>query len=512
MTVKCSASYRITKGLARYQANQSLSRRQFSAVPRRQDAAKAAENNEQPEAKDGAEKGGGAMSRRLSEMAEQAFFEGDRSTRRNLSQAGFSEELKKELEERVAATAFKSEYAAAHSIVNLPESAGQGTRDIAGAAPWTGTESTHDVTLRMLDDSKKPLRTPYKIPQPHQPGPIDTRLMPKPPRHPGLRIADAKERTATYTLSKNEGLSETEREAMRREMRERFTPGARPMPATLQGLASLANERIEDAVARGQFDKIKRGKGVGTETDYNANSAFIDTTEYFMNKIIQKQEIVPPWIEKQQELAREVERFRQRLRVEWRRHAARLIASQGGSLETQMRRAEAYAAAEVRHATRVELEKAFRGTKSISNNTNTNTNTSTSSASFQDSSSIETLHLPPLRDPQYISNERSFLELSIKTINALARSYNLQAPPIAQKPYLNLERELASCYADVAPSLAEEIKRRATERVRQPTSAATKATSVLDHLATSQTSRVYDEDKAKGYGFKQFWQDLFSKK
>ncbi|KAL4973508.1 hypothetical protein BDW66DRAFT_102187 [Aspergillus desertorum] len=512
MTGTCSTSYRITKALARYPVIQSQSRRRLSAVRRRHDAAKTAERDKQPDAinEDGKEEG--AMTRRLSDMAEQAFLEGGRSTRKNLAQAGFSEELKKELEERVAAAAFKSEHAAAHSIVNMSESAGQGTRDIAGAAPWTGTESTHDVTLRMLDDSKKPLRTPYKIPQTHQPGPIDTRPTPKPPRHPGLRIADAKERTATYTLSKSEDASETEREAMRREMRERFTPGARPMPATLQGLTSLANERIEDAVARGLFDKIKRGKGVGTQTDYNANSAFIDTTEYFMNKIIQKQEIVPPWIEKQQELAREVDRFRQRLRVEWRRHAARLIASQGGSLETQMRRAEAYAAAEVRQVARVELEKAFRDTESTSNNTDTNSNTSASSPSSQDSSSSEALHFPPLRDPQYISNERSFLELSIKTINALARSYNLQAPQVAQKPYLNLERELASCYADVAPSLAEEIKRRATEKVRQPTSVATKATSVLDHLATSQTTRVYDEDKSKGYGFKQFWQDLFSRK
>ncbi|KAL4995931.1 hypothetical protein BDV10DRAFT_123550 [Aspergillus recurvatus] len=511
MTGKCSASYRITKAIARYPAIQFQSRQQSSAVTRRQYAAEAAKSDKQPEVKNEAEKEDGAMTRRLSEMAEQAFLEGGRSTRKNLSEAGFSEELKKELEERVTAAAFKSEHAAAHSFVNMPESAGQGTRDIAGAAPWTGTESTHDVTLRMLDDSKKPLRTPYKIPQPHQPGPIDTRLTPKPPRHPGLRIADAKERTATYTLSKSGGVSETEREAMRREMRERFTPGGRPMPATLQGLASLANERIEDAVARGQFDKIKRGKGVNTQTDYNANSAFIDTTEYFMNKIIQKQEIVPPWIEKQQELAREIDRFRQRLRVEWRRHAARLIASQGGSLETQMRKAEAHAAAEVRHTARVELEKAFLDTESSSNNISTDTNTSASSLSSQKPSSTETLHLPPLRDPQYISNERSFLELSIRTINALARSYNLQAPPVAQKPYLNLEHELASCYADVAPSLAEEIRRRATEKVRQPTSVASKANSVLDHLATSQTTRVYDEDKSKGYGFKQFWQDLFSK-
>jgi hypothetical protein len=273
------------------------------------------------------------------------------------------------------------------------------------------------------------------------------------------------------------------------------------MPATLQGLASLANERIEDAIARGQFDRIKRGKGVGTEVDHNANSAFIDTTEYFMNKIIQKQEIVPPWIEKQQELAREVDRFRQRLRVEWRRHAARIIASQGGSLEEQMRRAEAYAAAEVRYAERAKIAKAFADCDTIPSPTDTPSENDTPLP-----------HLSPLRDTQYIANERSFLELSVKTINSLARSYNLQAPPVAQKPYLNLERELEACYAAVAPTLAEEIRRRATERVRTPVSVGSKASSVLDHLATSHTSKVYDEDQSKGYGFKEFWSDLFSKK
>ena len=60
------------------------------------------------------------MTRRLSEMAEQAYMEGGRSARKNMTQAGFSEDLKRELEERVAATAFKSEHAGAHSIVNMP--------------------------------------------------------------------------------------------------------------------------------------------------------------------------------------------------------------------------------------------------------------------------------------------------------------------------------------------------------------------------------------------------------
>ena len=60
------------------------------------------------------------MARRLSEMTEQAMLEGGRSARKNMQQAGFSEELKRELEERIAASSFKNEYAAAHSILDMP--------------------------------------------------------------------------------------------------------------------------------------------------------------------------------------------------------------------------------------------------------------------------------------------------------------------------------------------------------------------------------------------------------
>ncbi|PYH41435.1 DnaJ family domain-containing protein [Aspergillus saccharolyticus JOP 1030-1] len=449
------------------------------------------------------------MARRLSAMTEEAMLEGGRSARKNLESAGFSEELKKQLEERVAAAAFQSQYASAHSIVDMPASAGQGTRDIAGAEPWTGKENLHDVTLRMLDSSIKPIRTPFKIPNP-----VDMRIKAKPNESAGVRLARAKERTATYTQAQGSGPSDKEREAMRREMRERFSPGARPMPATLQGLTALANERIEDAIARGQFDKIKRGKGVNVTTDHNANSPFIDTTEYFMNKIIQKQEIVPPWIEKQQDLAREVDRFRSRLRAEWRRHAARLIASEGGSLEAQMRRARAYAAAEARLVEKAKIEQALRDSSSSGEERASSVSTATEAeAAAGETLQEESLpHVSPLRDPQYLNTERSFLELMVKNLNAQTRSYNLMAPPVAQKPYLNLERELNACYTDVAPDLAEEIKRRATERARGPATEGPKAAGILESLSTSQTVRVYEEDHSKGYGLKQFWRDLFAKK
>ncbi|KAJ5788585.1 hypothetical protein N7457_003575 [Penicillium paradoxum] len=452
------------------------------------------------------------MGRRLAQMTEDAMLEGGRSARRNIEQAGFSEELKNQLAERLAAASFKSEYAAAHSIVDMPAAAGQGTRENAAAPAWTGTERVEDTTLRMLDDASKPIRMPYKIPEP-----VTFKPSPKPPKSPGHRLAQAKERTSTYTLSQAPGFSEEEREDMRREMREKLSPGAHAMPISLSGLASLANERIEDAIARGQFKQIRRGKGVNTKTDHNANSAFIDTTEYFMNKIIQKQEIVPPWIEKQQQLGMELSRFRGRLQADWRRHAARLIASKGGSLDVQMKRAKAYAAAETRLADRAKLEASFKEDSSVSDINNDGRIVSRAESSKEsiakdnEEPSEDLAHLPPLRDPSYLAIERSYHELSVKQINTLTRSYNLQAPSSAHKPYINLDRELNACYAAVAPELAEEIKRRATERARPSSIVPPVSSSKVGSLGMGQTVQVHEEDQSKGYGMKQLWRDLFTK-
>jgi hypothetical protein len=123
-----------------------------------------------------------------------------------------------------------------------------------------------------------------------------------------------------------------------------------------------------------------------------------------------------------------------------------------------------------------------------------------------------TLHLPPLRDESYMAIERSYHELAVKQLNTIARSYNLQAPRSAQKPYVNLDRELRSCFADVAPQLAEEIRRRASERARPSVSVPPPRSSMLGSLGTAKDVHVYEEDKENGYGMKELWRDLFSKK
>lgn len=436
------------------------------------------------------------------------------------------------------------------NIGKLQSSAGKQTQDIAAASPWSGTESIHDSSLRMLNDASKPMRVPFKPPQPG-PGPVDLRPSPKSRKTSGQRLASARDRTSAYTLSQDSSLSEKERDSLRKEFQERFSPGARPMPASVQGLSSLANELIEDAMAQGKFKNIRRGKGIGAAGDQATNNPFLDTTENIMNRLVQRQEVVPPWIEKQQELAREVGKFRNRLRNDWGRHAARLVASQGGSLQAQIRRARAYAIAEASLSqtrtnksqletengpeewkTQINQDGRLSGVTSDTSSSSsvaaacnfsqhdqenmsyTTQNSDTTSTSATELSREPLPDLPPLRDPEYLSAERRFHELSIKTLNTLTRSYNLLAPQAAHKPYLNLERELASCYADVAACLPDEIHKRVMEKGRGTTYAFSKQGiqgGILDKLAPKQDIRLHEEDVSKRYGLKEFWRDLWGR-
>lgn len=387
----------------------------------------------------------------------------------------------------------------------------------------------------MLNDAHKPFRGTghTKILTPRgPPASVDMRMKKAVQRSQGERLSNARDRMSFYALSHDPSLSEKGREQMRKTFKERFTAGARPMPGSVQGLAALANERIEDAIARGQFKNIARGKGKNIERDHAASSPFLDTTEYFMNKIIQKQEIVPPWIEKQQELVKAANVFRNRLRADWKRHAARVIASKGGSLASQVKRAEAYAAAEAAETpwtknwealsegkpTQVAVTKTPTPATEAQDNKITVSEdlAATSQAATQPPPTSQTpppttpTPHPPFRDPAWLSLENAYHTLAITSLNNLTRSYNLQAPDLAKKPYFSLDRELRSCFADIAPLLPREIRERAKrpERVRVEVVGHNPG-GMLERFGGEKV-RVWDE-KRPSYGFRQFWMDLWRK-
>ncbi|KAK3386427.1 hypothetical protein B0H63DRAFT_430212 [Podospora didyma] len=486
----------------------------------------------------------GPMARRLQEATEEAMFTGGRAGRRAIEDAGFSDELKSKLLEKLADAKFQAENSAAFMEAGitgaLPETAGQGTRQIATSQPWTGQETTEDTVLRMLNDAHKPL-APGLRRKPQIPLPVvDMRLRRDQAVSKAQRASSARDKAQAYTgmgMGKDTGLSDAERESVKKEFRARFQPGARAMPNTITGLAALANERIEDAISRGQFKNIPRGKGV--ERDARADNPFIDTTEYIMNKMIKRQEIVPPWIEKQQELVKTASIFRARLRNDWKRHAARTIASWGGSLEQQMNRAAEYARAEEVHNPR------GRNVEQISVPTNATDDVvmvqirqqapvptagspqegvdlastaaspeTTSSTPPNDNNASTPSFSRPFRDPQWEAAERSYMELAIANLNAIARSYNLMAPELAKKPYFSLQRELNNCYADVAPEVANAIRDRATKTAKSliDPDGHTQPSSMLYRLGGQGdvAPKVYDST-APHYGFKEMWRDIWGK-
>ncbi|KAG0653105.1 hypothetical protein D0Z07_0762 [Hyphodiscus hymeniophilus] len=479
----------------------------------------------------------GAMSRRLAQATEDAILEGGRAGRKAVEEAGFSKELKDKLLEKVQAHKFRSENPGAFAEAGMTSNVGRGSREIATGQAWTGTETAEDAVLRMLDDARKPLkpslRGSAKIPSPV----VDLRLRREPKLRPGDRLANARDKTSIYAISKDSQMSEKEREDMRRDLRERFTPGARAMPNSIRGLASLANERIEEAIARGQFKNIPRGKAI--ERDPRADNPFINTTEYIMNKMIQRQEIVPPWIEKQQELVKATNVFRARLRNDWKRHAARTIASRGGSLQDQMRTAERYADGErIHNPKRRAVEQISVPTIATSDPVMVNiiqnapaedgvsppiqislkakdgkvmvSEPLSTEASTTPISEPQTALPAPFRIPSWEAAELSYLQLAITNLNSLTRSYNLMAPDLAKKPYFSLQRELKSCYADVAPGLAGAIKDRAARPPKQLVEQIGHTPgSMLERFSTDKAV-VYDSKKPL-YGFKEFWNDLFAK-
>lgn len=365
----------------------------------------------------------------------------------------------------------------------------------------------------MLTDSYKPLRDHGPVRMSRSTGPsISYNLrMEKAAQNQGERLANARDRTSAYALSQDPSRSELEKRQLRNVHRD---SGARPMPATIQGLTSLADRRITEAIAHGKFRNIPRGKGKNTERDHMANSPFLDTTEYFMNKIIQKQAIVPPWIEKQQELVKAAAVFRSRLRADWKRHVVRVIASNGGTLEGQVRRARRYAAAEAAIAS-----KATSSPREIQEQTTDSRDaealTKASEPLARTITTTEVIFSPPFRDPAWESLEKDYHTLAIASLNRLARDYNLKAPILAKKPYYSLSRELASCFADVAPLVPTELLARASygsnlQGQEEKMGGKRPKPGVLERWA-GQKVRVVDSTKAH-YGFRQFWNEVWGRR
>lgn len=327
----------------------------------------------------------------------------------------------------------------------IPSYVNKRSLDIAIAAPWSGSESSVDLANRMLQDAYKPLKNVKngRVGGGRMGGASTGVQMPKMGGKLGTsatrgdissRLIRARENSLDYEIhhkrsSPSKASPSFDREegsdsgpSFRELYQDRFL-GPSTFAANLSAINSLASQRIEDAMKRGEFDGIKRGVNAATSMDmekssdtdpttkdHNFTSPYIDTTEYFLNKIIKQQGAAPIWIDKQGSLKSKIENFRKELATSFAIHRVHEINKELNGRNNQVK-------------IKVAEKEAKRIEKSI---------TTTTTTSF--------------KDTNFESTQSTQLQTSIDSLNSSIRSYNLQAPSVSRWTYLSLETELQQAY------------------------------------------------------------------
>ena len=355
---------------------------------------------------------------------------------------------------------FKKDNAQALSALKIPSTAPKQSRAAALDKPWEGNESQSDTVLRMLTDKYKPLKGSSTS---------SGRTASSTSKLTAAKLVSAKESLETYTKGKEEDY------AMVREKLEgaKFKEYDISAYASLEGFAALAERKIQAAQQQGLFKNLP-GAGKPAEKDHLAQSPYLDPTEYFLNRIIQKQGSKPPWIQAQQELEEAMNVFRRSLQAEWRRHVARRLASEGGKLSDQVHKAK-----ELANYEKHDRDRAFRSL-------------------------------------DWEAREKSYHELQIKQLNLQIRDYNAIAPYSVRRPYITLPAELSLCFRTVAPQVAQEIEERARDpRPSKQWLSAGKSpavsTSLNEFYSENRANEVdmYAEQYGQSWGLRSWWRSLF---
>jgi hypothetical protein len=289
----------------------------------------------------------------------------------------------------------------------IPRYADASTRAIAHGKPWTGEEHLVDTAHRMLQDAHKPLATATK------PGPTGGLAAPRgqPKLSVSSRLAAAREKSLDYKLNPRKGGSEPEETSgptFKELYAERFT-GISSMSNDFSAIASLATQRIEASIARGEFEVLP-GRGKEIPADPNLSSPYIDHTEYYLNNMLKRQGAMPVWIDRQGSVHARTREFRVAAGRSWLTHAVHVVAqAHPGPDDTARRRLTA------------QIRGAF-------------TNHAATTGKWK------ALHA-------------GFHAAAVRELNAAIRSYNLQAPSAARRGYLDVNVELEAAIAAVLPEL-----------------------------------------------------------
>ncbi|EOR00329.1 hypothetical protein E3P92_01443 [Wallemia ichthyophaga] len=247
---------------------------------------------------------------------------------------------------------------------------------------WDGDEHPHHTTLRMLIDSRKPLRDGRKdhygdsklktVQQPLSPTdnliPSDPNFMPwdaefvqpshasrsKQPSIYRARNLQSQARQKLQSLNPDSKTKALIRDTKKSKDRQRRLVNARdgaidysltgslddiqnnehqqsqfrPRPQSLEGWQSLVEVQIQRAQRQGQFNNLPgKGEPLGSVSEGNP---FIDREEFLMNRLISRQGAVPAFVELQMLMEGEVTSLRNYLREEYTkrwRYTGRITAN-----------------------------------------------------------------------------------------------------------------------------------------------------------------------------------------
>ncbi|KIK61762.1 hypothetical protein GYMLUDRAFT_166095 [Collybiopsis luxurians FD-317 M1] len=185
--------------------------------------------------------------------------------------------------------------------------------------------------------------------------------------------------------------------------------GGRPNPVSMRGWTSLIEDKIEKARSAGLFNNIK-GRGQPLVQAVEERNPFIGREEFLMNRILQRNEAAPPWVDLQSELDTAVTTFRELLRQSYTRRVVRSMTT-------------LHPAAFL--ATRITLQ-----------------------------------DIKAHRDPEWEEQERTYHNLSIEEINALVRKYNGVAPYAVRRTYYIRNVEIGRLYEECAEDILKAIRER----------------------------------------------------
>lgn len=144
----------------------------------------------------------------------------------------------------------------------------------------------------------------------------------------------------------------------------------------------------------------------------------IDDTEYFLNSMLKRQNILPPWIERQTKLGVKTDRLISDMRVSFIRHVVHSVVRKSKRLEDVLG----------------SLDK----------------------------------HSYENGDPSWEQNALKYHETALEGLNSSIRSYNLQAPQPARRGYLSFEDILKCVYSDVDKAIRQEVIREITAEKKKP--------------------------------------------